>query len=351
MKSKSTSVFSVIARILAAICAALFVVTAIASLVLFNVERRAFNPATYERALVNENFYQKFPVLLGDLLAKNLGPGAPAFVQHMTPNEWTTLVQALLPEPQMQTMTEDTINQLFAYLNGETQTPTVSLVPLKQSLTSPTGVNAVVSIIQAQPPCTLEQMARIVSSFGQELCNPPAEALNLIRPLIEKVLANTASALPDSVQLVTPNSQQSHMLEELRTARLVMRLSPIIPLALLLLITMLAVRTLKGWLGWWGWPLMLTGLPTSLVGFGGAPLFRTIVESILTQRLSVNMPVEIADTIRAVMDATLREMLRPVGWEGLTLFVIGLVMVLVAVYLAGREKRKIAASEAETQIF
>ena len=60
---------------------------------------------------------------------------------------------------------------------------------------------------------------------------------------------------------------------------------------------------------------------------------------------------KVMDTIRKVVDASLREMLKPAGWEGLFLFVAGTCMVLIAAYLNHREKEKVEASEAPTRIF
>src|SRR5574341_523379 len=141
MDDTPRSALSVIARILAVLLAALFALTSLIALVLFNVERRAFNPATYKRALINQNFYQKLPTLLGDLLTKNMSHDAPAFAQHMTADNWKTLLDALLPQQELQAMTEETINQVFAYLNGETLTPQISLTPLKRNLAGPAGTD------------------------------------------------------------------------------------------------------------------------------------------------------------------------------------------------------------------
>ena len=353
MDNAHPSTLSVIARVLAVLLAALFVLTALAALILFNVERRAFNPATYKRALLNENFYQKLPVLLGDLLAKNIGNDAPAFARHMSADNWRTLLAALLPQQELQAMTEESLNQVFAYLNGETQTPGVSLTPLKHSLAGPAGLDAALTIIKSQPPCTLEQIARVLTNFGQELCNPPQEMLDILRPVIHAQLQATADAIPDRVPLVngTEGASQPSALQGLKMLRLLMRLSPLVPFALLLLITLLAVRTLNDWLSWWGWPLSVTGILGLLVGFSGAPFFRSLIERSVSRRAAINMPPEVADAVRGILDAALREMLKPAGWEALILFLLGLVMVLVAAYLTRREKAKPPPSEAPTQAF
>lgn len=353
MSSPSSSTWTLFARIVAVLCTGLFVLSALAALVLFNVERRAFNPATYNRALVSEDFYAQFPLLLGNLLSTNLGQNAPAFVEGMTAEQWSTLVKGLLPEPELRAMTEDTINQVFAYLNGETQNPQISTLPLKRSLNSPAGVEAVLNIIQSLPSCTLEQVTKLLTSPGQGLCNPPPEVLDLVRPLIRTQLQITAAAIPDQIPLITvgDTTQANPGFQALRGIRLLMRLSPLLPLGLLLLITVLVVRTLRSWLGWWGWPFLLTGLPGMLIGFAGAPLFTFTVESIITRRLQASTPLAIIEMLRRIINASVHEMLKPVVWESLALIVLGAGMIAFSYYLTRRDRQRIDSSEAPTRIF
>jgi hypothetical protein len=136
----------------------------------------------------------------------------------------------------------------------------------------------------------------------------------------------------------------------LRLIRLVMRFSLLIPIALLFVITILAVRTFKGWLVWWGWPILLTGLFGFPIGLAGAPLLRWIMERWLAKRFTITLTPEISASLRTVVDAALRQILKPVVWESLALFIIGLMMVVFSAFLTIREKNKVAASEAKTQM-
>jgi len=271
----------------------------------------------------------------------------------MSAEQWSTLIRGLLPEPQLQAMTEDSINQLFAYLNGETENPQISMLPLKRSLNGPAGVEAVMNIVQSLPPCTVEQVAKLLTSSGQELCNPPHEVLDLVRPFIRTQLQITAAAIPDEMPLVIGNGQNepNSSTRALRAIRLIMRLSPLLPLGLLLLITALVVRSLRDWLAWWGWPFVLTGLPGMLVGVTGAPLFTSMMEGIVSKHMPPSTPLVITDTIRRIIAASARQMLKPVIWESLTLFTIGSIMIAISYYLGQRERQKIDTSEATTQIF
>ena len=157
MHNKTRTADTVFARMIAGILTALFVGTSLLGLILFNIERQAFDPAAYKHALVSQDFYGKFASLLGDLLAGDISGNATAFPGYLSANQWKILIKAVLPEQQLRAMTEDTLNQFFAYLKGETDTPRISLLPLKKSLTSPAGLNAALAIIRSQPDCTIKQ--------------------------------------------------------------------------------------------------------------------------------------------------------------------------------------------------
>ncbi len=85
------------------------------------------------------------------------------FAQQLTSENWATIIQTLLPPEQLQSMTEEAITQIFAYLNNETNDPHISLLPLKQRLSGPAGLNAAINLIHAQPNCTVEQVAQLIS--------------------------------------------------------------------------------------------------------------------------------------------------------------------------------------------
>ena len=82
MNSGVDNYLTVIARWIAGLLAVFFIVTALSSLISFNIDRRAFNAGTYSQALESEGFYKPFPTLLGDLLVKNITGNAPGFLQH-----------------------------------------------------------------------------------------------------------------------------------------------------------------------------------------------------------------------------------------------------------------------------
>jgi hypothetical protein len=285
------------------------------------------------------------------MVKSNLGKDGPAFLQRITPEQWTVVLEMLLPEQQLRLMTEDTLTQVFAFVNGETQEPQISMAPLKQSLLGPAGVDAAVYILHSQPDCTVEQAAKMFTSSGDEICNPPPEILALMRKPLQTVLRQVAATLPDQVPMMgkAADSSLQASLRGLQAGRMLMRISPILPVMLLLMLTAAAVRTLQDWLVWWGWPLLLTGflgMPGTLLA---SPLMAWVFELLLPKSIAAIMPVGFSSSIRSVIQATLSEMLKPVFWESLVLFLTGF-MLLLSYYLARRQTKKVKASRATTRV-
>ena len=341
----------ILAGVIAVLCAAFFILTALAALFFFNLEGRAFNPNIYEQALVEESFYQNLPLLLGQVLAREARASNTPFVQQLTSEHWATIIQTLFPPEQFRSMTEEAITQVFAYLNDETNDPQISLLPVKQRLSSAAGLDAAIRLIHAQPACTLEQLAQMITSFGQVLCNPPQEVLALAKPILQTQLSSIAASLPDQISFVDPATPPQG-LRNLRAIRQFMQLTPLIPLAFLFGITIFAVRSFKGWLAWWGWPFLLAGLAGAILGFNGAPLFETALENYVSTHTSLTIPPEFSETVRAVMIDVFQKIFAPAGWQALTLAGIGLVMIVAALIISRHEKnQRIQRSEAKTQIF
>jgi hypothetical protein len=342
---------SILARIIAVLYAIFFVLTAVSALFLFNLEQRAFNPNTYKDALVGENFYQSLPPLLGQMLAKSASENNMPFVQQLTSEDWAAIIQTVMPAEQLQAMTEEAITQIFAYLNNETNDPHISLLPLKQKLAGPAGLNAAIHLIHSQPDCTAEQLVQLIASFGQVLCNPPQDILNLAKPILQAQLNSIAANIPDRISLASAGPQ-SPRLRSLRVIRLIMQFSPLIPLAFLFAVTLFAVRTFKGWLKWWGWPFLIAGAIGAILGISGAPYLRLALENFVLHRTQLTIPPELSNVAGAVMDSILREIFRPAGWQALILAGVGLLMLVIAFIISRQEKnRRIERSEAETQIF
>ena len=192
----------------------------------------------------------------------------PVVMRGMSQEAWEAFFRTLLPQETLKVMGDDVLNSTFAYLNMQTNSVQLSLVPLKASMVSDTGVQAVYTLLNTQPDCTFEQIAQmaidLLTKGEMQFCKPPAELYSMLTPVIQGQMQFATLAIPDQMTLISAPPENDPR-EKLQIVRMVMRLSPIIPLVFLLLMTIFTVNSLKSWLSWWGIPLFITGVLASLI--------------------------------------------------------------------------------------
>jgi len=317
--------------------ALLFVLTAAPALVLFNFDRRAFTAETYQQAFARSNFYDQLPALMAESMLNTTTDTSqlPVVMRGMSQQAWEGYFRAMLPQETLKAMSDETLNSVFAYLNQQTTSVQVSLVPLKASMVSDAGTQAVFTLLATQPACTLEQIAQttmnLLNNSEIEFCNPPAELIPMLTPMIQGQMQAAVMAIPDQLPLLTAPPQNDPR-QTLKTARLTMKLSPILPLGLLLLLTIVTVRSLKSWLSWWGIPLFITGGLAALMGLAGAPIFGVLLRGILTSRL----PALLLGLANDLASAMLQALLLPVLWQGLGIAFVGFGMAAIGFFRLSR---------------
>ncbi len=216
------------------------------------------------------------------------GTGGPmTFINNLTPDDWRALVTSLLPAEDLRQMTETTLDQVFAYLNGRADTAKLSLVKLKARLAGGSGRDLVLLLMNAQPPCTEEQLATInaadFSAQGQApiFCAATGAARDRLLGELQGQLDQAAARIPDEAVLIKPLSTTDPSagsgplgrdpVKALGILRLGIHLSPLLPVTLLLLVTLFGVRSIKSWLLWWGIPLFIAGLIALCLGIAALP--------------------------------------------------------------------------------
>jgi len=334
-----------IGKILAGICAVLFVVTGVAALLLFNIERKAFSSASYKQAFENQKLYERMPAIVASALLTSIteNENANPALKILAGDGLEASISALLPPEELKILTDDSLDSIFAYLNGEANSAGVSLASFKTHLASPAGADAVLNILKSQPDCTTAQLLQMTlgAITGSEFifCNPPPEVTGLVRPLLETQLAFTAALLPDQITLIsgTQSGTENDPRVRLNRVRTIMKLTPILPLAFLLGVVLFVVRSLLNWLRWWGYPFLATGVVSLVVSILGAPLVGWIIQLIIEiQAEQFTSPI-LLSTLRETTSAVARQILNPVAIQGLILGLLGLGMVIAAAYLAKRE--------------
>ena len=224
-------------RTLAAFCGILFMITGVAAVFLFNIERKAFSAETYKQAFEAQALYNRMPAMLAEALTSAIqqNENADEYLKSLTVEDWESAISSLLPPEDMKVFADNTLDSVFGYLNDRTDSAVISLVPLKSHLAGPAGFQAVLQILSAQPDCTLEQLIQMAVGFLSEgrliFCNPPPEAIESIRPLIETQLQSMTFVIPDQVTLIsnahsgTPDDPRL----KLKAARSVMQIAPLFP--------------------------------------------------------------------------------------------------------------------------
>jgi hypothetical protein len=329
-------------KILGIIFAVLFVATAVPALIFFNFDRRAFTAETYQKAFANADFYNKLPVVMADAMFSGSTDQSklPVVMRGMSQQAWEEFFRVMLPTETLKVMGDDMLNSTFAYLNMQTNTVQLSLAPLKSSMVSDTGVQAVFTLLNSQPECTLMQIAQmaidLLSNGEIQFCKPPAELIPMLTPTIQGQMQFATLAVPDQLTLISAPLENDPR-QKLKIARLAMRLSPIFPLGFLLLMTIFTANSLKSWLSWWGIPLTITGVLASLMSLGGAPIFGAILQHILVNRLPAFLPTILLDYTSDLASAMLQALLRPVLWQGLVITLIGFGMIGISYFLKNQK--------------
>ncbi|HUF00288.1 MAG TPA: hypothetical protein VMN99_13605, partial [Anaerolineales bacterium] len=178
---------------LAAICAILFVVSAVLVLLLFNIEAKAFSSATYKQAFEDQRLYERMPTMLGTVLTTYIAENGSAvpFLQILAVEDWQNNITLLLPPEELKAMANHALDATFDYLNGNTDSAVISLLPVKAHLAGEAGLQLVLQILRRQPACTAEQLTQMALGFfgGQiALCNPPEQAIGLMMPFLQNQL-------------------------------------------------------------------------------------------------------------------------------------------------------------------
>lgn len=377
MRKVFAALVNFISKSIAFVLVMLFVVTALLSLLLFNVERQLLHPGLYKRALAEQNVYERFPELVSEELVRvgtynpcaerpddprcvGEGPpdasgsggenGPPPFAQFLSQEEWAAILALLFQPEWLQAQTESAIDQLFNSLDSESAPPVIAISTkeLRERFSSEAGVEAVSRLIRAAPPCSSEQLAGMVfSGLNANLsalmtCSPPDEMLLMIKPAIQAQLIRVAANIPDQAVLGGgaaaesaptgpggPSGPDTRLV--LRVVRQVMLLSPLLPLAVLLLIAVFGARSLKDLLHWWGVPLLIAGL----IGVGIAAMIVPLADWVMLTFAMARLRETIAtDSVIAVglgVGQTIERTLAVwIGGEAAVAGLLGVVMTMAS---------------------
>jgi hypothetical protein len=311
---------SFIAKSVAVVFVALFVLTALLTLPLSTAGWRLFGPNMYKRALTEEAIYERAPALAGEQIAHGiayslcagdpdcmkamrdqqhggrvgelLDPGVtPSFLLNLTQKDLEGIVADLAPPRWFQEQTESVIDQIFAYLNfGGGPEINVSLIAFKQRLAGEEGTRAFMRLSAAQPPCTPDQVALVESDADiapedMPICRPPEPLRERYADRAHDTLQAVAANFLDEVNVATlaeeegvpvslpqrPGSWRDDPRVEFQIVKWSLRLSFFVPLVLLLLATLAIVRSWRKWTRWWSISFLIVGVAGLLLALAVLP--------------------------------------------------------------------------------
>lgn len=340
---------------LAGICAILFIITGVLALLFFNIERKAFSAETYKQAFEKLQLYDRMPRILADALTTAITQNelASTYLKSFTVQDWESAISTLIPPEELKVLANSTLDSTFEYLNSRTNSAVISILPFKSHLVGPAGVDAFLQLLHTQPVCTVDQIIEltfaVISGGDLIFCNPPPDAVEIVRPVIQSQLQTMTVAFPNEITLIstaqagTPEDPRLN----LKIARSIMQITPLFPMAFLLGLTIFAVRGLIDWLKWWGWPFLLTGITSVLIAIPGASVFGYIFQHLMEIQGFGFLPPLLLSTLRETVNAIVDEILAPVAIVGFALMGLGLMMILLAAFLNYTQKdRTIPRSQA-----
>ncbi len=263
--------------------------------------------------------------------------GMPSYLKNLTAENWEAIMKILIPPEEMKTMTESVLDDIFAYLNGDIEQVSVSLVALKDRLTGPAGTDLIMEFITSQPPCTEEELAQMTSETGSEnmvICNPPDDMLPFVVTMLHMQLEEVVSELPDEAMVIKPYTPDTSSpgggplgddpLTSIRMVRLILRLTPLLPLVFLLLVTLFGVRSLKDWMRWWGVPFFFAGSITLGLGIAATPALNKVWNQFIEPRIPAFLTTDVAALGRDLIQYIAHDVIERIVFQALILLLLGL---------------------------
>ena len=271
-----------------------------------------------------------------------IGGDLMPLLKDFSPSQWEQLIRFLLPPKDLQHLAESALDQIFAYLNGESYTASVSLVQLKARLTGQAGQELILFLLNAQPPCTQEQQAQIDAGDFENgggtaiYCAASGETLAKMIPPMQNRLSKVADQIPDEAVLIKPGAANSgngfgrDSFTAIRPLRNWMWLSLSLLLFLLMLMTVFGVRSIRDLLRWWGIPLFLAGLLALGIGLAAQPLLDQVWVNYALPQIPSMISSGLAELGHAVWRSVVRELVRWLMLEAALIALLGLAGIIAS---------------------
>ena len=258
--------------------------------------------------------------------------GIPLYLKNLRAEDWAAVIRHILPPGELQTMTEEALDGVFAYLKGDAARAVLSLGTIKDRLEGATGDEVLRQLITAQPKCTDELIDLITGKRTMDelvLCNPPELLLPLALSTTRLMLNEAIATIPDEVVLLPPKGDGTGAADAqlwVRRARLIMFLSPLLPVLFLGLVTLFGVRSPKGWLRWWGIPFSITGGLAALGSLSTTLAWKPAWEKWVMPRFPAYLGENFSSLVRDLAGSLVNDLSLWLGLAGLLLLLLGIAL-------------------------
>lgn len=313
----------------------LLIILTVPSLFVIPAEAILFRPYSYQRALDNQQFSQRFPALLAEtIIAEDIPAleGNPQ-IAYFDRGQLAALLEGIFPPEWITSQTEGILQGAGDYVNFQRSDLAlqVDMREIKARLSGPQGSAIARQVVDTWPECSAEEIGRIMELAvsgqlsGIPLCQPP----DALRPAFEQAvylsLQLMAGSLPDVVDLGSPLTNETVLpgvsgplvpnwygvFRGYAILRWLFRLLPVISLAVLLWIVLLTIRSLPDLFHSAGSPLLTAGL----VGLGIGVVLLFVANPLLARLISNAFPL-LPEAFRGVLaDAVQEVSSRQVIWS------------------------------------
>lgn len=258
-------------------------------------------------------------------------------MENLTAKDWELFLSALLPPRELKSFSDELIDQTFDFFNGNTNSASIPLYIIKERLISEEGIDAIVILLEAQPPCTIQDL--LTYTTGKlPFCNPPEEGKELLKSFLENRLENISEILPDEKVFLTKASMGNEFVNA-QSIRVLIRLSPLVPMVLLFLITVIMVRSIKSWLRWWGIPLLAAGGIGIFLSLLTGPILRSALNISILGRASMEISGSALQLSYDLLESIMQGLVEKILLYALISAAIGLVMTIGGAFIKdGNEK-------------
>jgi len=366
-------------RFIAGVFAFLFIVSASITLLLYNLDVTMLSSEAYKQALSEEDIYTRLPGFVGQQIQHGMtynpclespdqceddsGPGdpeagPPAYFRILSDDDWEYLIASLLESEWLQTTVESVLDQVFDNLNSDTppQTISISLAELKAKLAGDVGYQALLALLEKQPPCTPEQILHLTEAqfLGGDmdeflLCNPPEILMDVVDSLMREAIQSAASSIPEDMTFELPflNTSGSTEIKDfggdpiqsVLAARRLLRFTLLIPIAFLLLMTIFGVRSIRDWLLWWGVPLLFTGLIGLIFSTLSLPILGWVVPRLIGEAAPAGVTPELFSIAVDLGNAVFRQVTQKIMVQAGVMAAIGFAFAISAFFVKPSEKK------------